>query len=1104
MTSRILGLMLLGAAVLAGCGGTDGPNQAPVVSGQPVATDEDTPVAATFTASDPDGDALTFRFSAPLHGTVSGDGPTITYTPAADYHGPDAITATVGDGALQATATIAIAVAAVNDLPVAVDDTLAGAEDTPTVVPGSTLVANDTDVEGDALTVTAVGSPEHGTVVLTAGTIRFQPDAGYTGAAGFAYTVSDGTGTAEGQVAVDVSDTNAPPVAGPDLLTGAEDTTINVQFPELLANDTDVEGAALSITAVGNPQHGTVAIPAAGVVAFTPTVDYQGPASFEYTLSDGVATAVGRVAVTVTPVPDPPVAVDDAATTPEDTVLVLAFSTLLANDRDPDGDPLTLTAVSLPSGGTVVRAGTDVRFTPSPNLNGNAGFTYTISDGARTATGRVAITVTPVPDAPTPTMDAYETAEDTPLTVTTAMLLANDSDIDGPSIFVSAVGGAVHGTVVKIGEDITFTPERDWNNGNGGCFFSYTVSDGTLTTQALVFLDVTPVNDAPVAVADTVATNEDSPTTFAAATLAANDTDVDGTFRTVTAVGNPQHGTVALVSGAITFAPAADFNGAASFEYTVTDQPGASAVGTVIVDVAPVNDAPVAVAQAVSTDENRPRVITLTATDVDSPSVTFAVGTPGTGTLGPVALAGPLSATVTYTPPANFNGTTTFTFTADDGPLTSPPAIVTVTVVNVPVCDDGLVEAPETCDDQGTADGDGCSATCTVELGWTCAGAPSACDEVCGDTRTVGGEQCDDGNPVDTDGCTSQCRSGRVCTAVALPGGDRFATDPATGNCYVAFDSEPTTFAGAHSACIASGGYLATITSAAEQARVALVQNDTQTAWIGAQDDGNDTDAVFRWVTGEPWGFTAFAPGQPDDDASTGGAGDCLRLDDSAGRWADTSCTLTTSAAGRVCEIPTVSCGDGVVEPSYGEQCDDRNTVGFDGCSATCKLETLFFSEYVEGSSNNKAIEIANPSLAPVSLVGCSLRLYSNGGSNFTSLPLTQTIAPRDVFVACHGAIASSVAGQCDVTNSTVINWNGNDAVELVCGVATVDVIGRIGENPGLEWGTGLTSTADNTLRRQCSVTTGDPSGADAFDPAIEYDGFANDTFGGLGSYGCP
>jgi predicted extracellular nuclease len=172
----------------------------------------------------------------------------------------------------------------------------------------------------------------------------------------------------------------------------------------------------------------------------------------------------------------------------------------------------------------------------------------------------------------------------------------------------------------------------------------------------------------------------------------------------------------------------------------------------------------------------------------------------------------------------------------------------------------------------------------------------------------------------------------------------------------------------------------------------------------------------------------------------------------------------------------------------------------------------LFISEYVEGTSNNKAIEIFNGTGAPVLLGGGPgggdywVRTYSNGstGPPSSTITLSGTIAPGDVFVLAHQLAAPAILAQADQT--TGVGWfNGNDAVVLTkaTGTLTVDVIGQIGFDPGAAgWGTDPTNTTNNTIRRKSGIEAGDTNGSDAFDPAAQWDGFAEDTFDGLGSHG--
>jgi lamin tail-like protein/Big-like domain-containing protein len=164
----------------------------------------------------------------------------------------------------------------------------------------------------------------------------------------------------------------------------------------------------------------------------------------------------------------------------------------------------------------------------------------------------------------------------------------------------------------------------------------------------------------------------------------------------------------------------------------------------------------------------------------------------------------------------------------------------------------------------------------------------------------------------------------------------------------------------------------------------------------------------------------------------------------------------------------------------------------------------LFISEYIEGSSNNKALEIFNGTGAPVDLAagGYTVEMYFNGSTTATlTINLTGTVASGDVFVLAHSMADPAIRAQADQTAGG--GWfNGNDAVVLSKETTFLDVVGQIGDDPATgEWGVGLTSTADNTLRRRAAVCQGDPNGSDPFEPAVEWDGYPNNTFDGLGSH---
>ena len=173
---------------------------------------------------------------------------------------------------------------------------------------------------------------------------------------------------------------------------------------------------------------------------------------------------------------------------------------------------------------------------------------------------------------------------------------------------------------------------------------------------------------------------------------------------------------------------------------------------------------------------------------------------------------------------------------------------------------------------------------------------------------------------------------------------------------------------------------------------------------------------------------------------------------------------------------------------------------------AAAAASGLFFSEYIEGSGNNKALEIYNGTGAPVTLDTASynIAMYFNGSTTIGRTEfLAGTIANGDVFVIAQSTANASILAQADQLSA--LTWyTGDDAVVLRRGTTVLDVIGQIGVDPGTEWGSGLTSTADNTLRRKSSVCAGDTNGSDSFDPAAEWDGYATDDSANLGSHiGC-
>ena len=302
-----------------------------------------------------------------------------SYTPAADYAGPDSFTYRASDGTLTSNvATVTLTVTAVNDAPVAAGDAFSTAEDTVATVPAPGVLGNDSDPDGDPLTAVLVTGPSHGSLTLNAnGSFSYTPAANYAGADSFSYRASDGTLTSNvATVTLTVTAVNDAPVAAGDAFSTAEDTVLTVPAPGVLGNDSDPDGDPLTAVLVTGPSHGSLTLNANGSFTYTPAADYAGADSFSYRASDGTLTSnVATVTLTVTAVNDAPVAAGDAFSTAEDTVLTVPAPGVLGNDSDPDGDPLTAVLVTGPSHGSLTLNATgSFSYTPAANFAGRRPF----------------------------------------------------------------------------------------------------------------------------------------------------------------------------------------------------------------------------------------------------------------------------------------------------------------------------------------------------------------------------------------------------------------------------------------------------------------------------------------------------------------------------------------------------------------------------------------------------------------------------------------------------------------------------------------------------------------------------------------------------------
>ena len=675
-------------------------NDAPVASGDEYAVDEDAVMTIDAAAgvlandTDVDGDPLTATLvTGPANGTLTlnADG-SFSYTPNSNFNGSDSFTYTAGDGTATSEATVTLTVNAVNDVPEAVNDEYSTDEDTALTIAAPGVLGNDTDADGDALSVSILNPPQHGTVTLNSdGSFTYTPAADFSGVDGFSYVASDGVASSEvATVTINVNAINDGPVGAADEYAVDEDAVLTVDAAGgVLANDSDADGDPLTATLVTGPASGTLVLNADGSFGYTPGANFSGSDSFTYTAGDGTLSSEPiTVTINVNALNDGPVGAADEYAVDEDAVLTVdAAGGVLANDTDADGDPLTATLVTGPASGTLVlNADGSFEYTPGANFSGSDSFTYTAGDGTLSSEPiTVTIAVNPLADAPVAAADEYAVNEDETLTVELPGVLANDTDADGDALTAAVVTGPANGTLVLNADgSFSYTPNSGFT---GSDTFTYSASDGTASSEATVTISVAAVNDAPAAAADAYATDEDTALTVdVAGGVLANDTDPDGDPLTAVLVSGPANGTLALnADGSFTYTPTTGFSGSDSFVYKANDG-SLESEATVTITVNPFLGAPDVSDDAYSTGEDLALTVDASlgvlGNDID------AAG----GTLTATLVTGPANGTLalnadgsfTYTPAADWHGTDTFVYeaTSSEGGSVQATANIVVQPLN--------------------------------------------------------------------------------------------------------------------------------------------------------------------------------------------------------------------------------------------------------------------------------------------------------------------------------------------------------------------------------------------------------------------------------------
>ncbi|TFH00591.1 MAG: tandem-95 repeat protein, partial [Calditrichales bacterium] len=677
-------------------------NDPPRTNADAAVTDEERMVEIDVLANDTDIDgridASSLRVSAqPANGEVRFNPTTglFEYAPNRDFFGIDAFRYTVNDdlGATSPETRVTITVNNINDAPHVVNDLAETDEDRNVLI---SILANDSDSDGtiNPASIVITTAPLHGTtgINFTEGIVTFIPTGNYYGSDSFRYTVRDNNGATSAQATVNITihSVNDAPVANRDAVETNEDTPVIIN---VLANDTDIDGVLVpaSVNAIQTLNgRGTFSVnTTTGAITYTPYANVSGEDGVLYTVEDdsGAVSNQTWAMITILPQNDPPVAGNDNAAVNEDESVVI---NVLSNDSDPDGSlvPSSVIIATAPrSGSTSVNSTTGaITYTPDANYFGNDAFQYTVNDNEGGVSNRatVSVTIRSVNDIPIAQDDLSSVDEDGSVVVN---VLVNDSDADGSLVAasVTVVTQPQSGsTSVNPGTGaVTYTPNANYN---GNDSFQYTVRDnsGDTSNRATVRITVNPVNDVPVAQDDQATVDEDRSVVI---NVLVNDRDPDGSLdaSTVTVVTQPLSGSASVnpSTGAVTYTPAANYNGSDSFTYRVRDDGNAvSNTATVTITVNSVNDPPVAMNDLANTDEDTGVIINVLAndTDVDGtlvPGSVTVVGNPAHGSTSVNASNG----AVTYTPTAAWSGNDSFTYTVrDNDGGTSLPATVNISV----------------------------------------------------------------------------------------------------------------------------------------------------------------------------------------------------------------------------------------------------------------------------------------------------------------------------------------------------------------------------------------------------------------------------------------
>jgi VCBS repeat-containing protein len=651
-------------------------NDDPIIVADHFVGNEDDAVSGNIRLNDtePDGEIIFyFTVSDPAHGVLEIDQDGVfTYTPEANWFGSDSIAYFGCDPcSVCFQSYLKITINPENDTPSAAPATISTDEDFPV---SGTLASLANDIENSALSFSITNNALHGTFALQSnGNYTYTPSDNYFGPDQITYSVCDTQNACSSAIInITINPMNDAPVAADDEDVTNEDEILNGN----VANDTDSDDITLLYSVITQPMHGAVLMNNDGTYSFEPESNYNGVDMFTYSVCDDENSCdAGVVILDINPINDTPVVLHDSNVAYDN---ISINGSVALNDSDFDGDILEFLLLTTAQNGifNLEQNGT-YTYTPNTNFAGTEIIEYNACDPSNAcATATLTITVSSTNTLPNAADIILPNSDEDMILTGSLNELVTDSEGGALtfSIFLQPANGTLQ---LNVTGSYTYTPDENYF---GPDSYMYQVCDsGNLCDEGQVNINILSLNDSPVAVGEEFNMNED---TILSGSVSENDSDAEMEVLTFSTSSVAENGEFILTpSGEFTFTPNGNYYGTVNIEYSVCDENSACSEANLIIHVLALNDAPEAMNDSFSTDEDEILFgdVSTNDSDLETEDLSFSILTPAMH--GVVMLN--LNGTFTYIPNANYAGNDAFSYLACDEESLCSEATVIIAMLSI-------------------------------------------------------------------------------------------------------------------------------------------------------------------------------------------------------------------------------------------------------------------------------------------------------------------------------------------------------------------------------------------------------------------------------------